>query len=142
MLSRQRIVVVLIFVLGCLAVGPRPCQGQILVTDSGNGFTISFNGLDLLEHDQSGEPLFSLGKGEFEAVYDLGNYDINDTVTEKYALDQYDFGENNTLSKITATQAVQIANCRPSKHANPHYITWPTTAESHEMFGLASATWS
>ena len=78
------------------------CSAQILVTDSGSGFTVSFNGLDLLKHDQMGQPLFSLGKGTFEAIYDLGNYDVNDTVTEKIDLDEYDFGKlsfKNTIAK-------------------------------------------
>ena len=76
-----------------LSLGCSQCLGQIQVTDSGSGFTVSFNGLDLLQHDQQGEPLFSVGKGVFEAVYDQGNYDVNDTVTEKYGLDEYDFGK-------------------------------------------------
>ena len=83
-----------------LTLGPSPGLCQIQITDNGSGFTVSFNGLDLLLHDQVDKPLFSVGKGVFEAVYDMGNYDVNDTVTEKYALDEYDFGNLISLDHL------------------------------------------
>ena len=41
-------------------------------------------------------PAFFMGKGEFEAIYYTGNYDINDTIVEKVI--EYEFLEKSAAS--------------------------------------------
>ena len=43
---------------------------------------ITFSGIQFFCHTAE-NPSFQIGKGEFDAVYYTGNYDINDTITEK-----------------------------------------------------------
>lgn len=68
------------------------CQGEIVVNQNGDdGFDVLFNGLLLLQHSQA-KPSITLGKGTFDAVYNQGNYNVTDTITEAIPLNEFSIG--------------------------------------------------
>lgn len=72
---------------------------QFEITEDDTGFEISFNGLKVLEHSAS-RPLLELGNGEFEAIFHKGDYDLNDTINERFSLSNWIIGKTlNLLEK-------------------------------------------
>ena len=67
-------------------------HGQIVVQDNGDGFTLSYNGLVLIEHSAV-SPAFALASSiNFVAEEDVGNYEITDEYTPPIVLDGYEIG--------------------------------------------------
>ena len=60
----------------------------ITVDQDAFGFRIDLDGVRILEHANS-KPMMSIGTGAFEAIYVQGNYDVNDTVTATWGLDNW-----------------------------------------------------
>ncbi|TRY69177.1 hypothetical protein TCAL_05612 [Tigriopus californicus] len=80
-MSWQQALIVIVFAFQGLSLA----YAQFQITEDDTGFEISFNGLKVLEH-LSERPLLELGNGEFEAVFHKGDYDINDTINERFPL--------------------------------------------------------
>ena len=70
----------------------RPSWGDIGVDEDVDSFSISLDGVLLLEHTAE-RPLMALGLGTFEAVYNQGNYDITDDVDDIFELDLFQIGD-------------------------------------------------
>ena len=57
------------------------------------------NGILLFDHSRD-KPVFTIGKGTFDAVEYFGNYNISDEITEKYELQNWEIGKNEALFGI------------------------------------------
>ena len=73
------------------------CKIEI-IDDTGKSFKISYNDVLIISHNVHEPelglyPVMEVGVGEFEASDHLGNWQINDTVNQKLALDLYTLGK-------------------------------------------------
>ncbi len=60
---------------------------QILWEENSDGFSVYYGNVLLLAHSASENPLVSLGIGDqFSAIETLGNYEIEDTIAERFDL--------------------------------------------------------
>ena len=64
------------------------CSALISVDQDATGFRIDLDGVRILDHSNA-KPMMSVGSGEFEAIYVQGNYDVNDTITATWGLDNW-----------------------------------------------------
>ena len=64
---------------------------EIVINDDGSEFSVYLNSILLLQHSPLSS-LVTLGTGTFEAKHNLGNFDINDTVTSMISLDAFSIG--------------------------------------------------
>ena len=73
------------------------CKIEI-IDDTGKSFKIYYNDVLIISHNVKDPelglyPVMEVGVGEFEASDHLGNWQINDTVNQKLALDLYNLGK-------------------------------------------------
>ena len=70
-----------------------------IIEDTGKSFKIAYDDVVIIDHnvnDPENEffPVMEIGIGSFDASEHLGNWEINDTVFQKMALDLYELGKN------------------------------------------------
>ena len=69
---------------------------KIQVIDDTQYFRIYYNDVLIIYHNIESFPVMEVGVGNFEASDHLGNWKINDTVSNKIALDLYELGKANS----------------------------------------------
>ena len=98
------------------------CSCEVTIDDGPDGFSLSFNGILLLEHTPE-KPLFTVGAGSFEAKIIQGNYEITDDITESYPLTNWNIGmvlNNLTIISICKTITSILSSLqRPNRNTYP-----------------------
>ena len=73
-----------------------------IIEDTGKSFRIAYDDVVIIHHnvkdpDDEFFPVMQIGIGSFDASEHLGNWKINDTVSQIMALDLYELGKNYKL---------------------------------------------
>ena len=88
----KRVLLFVVLVAGGARSVAATSAGGLEVTEDDQGFSVVFHDVLLLRHSID-HPLFSLGLGQFDTQENVGNWAINDTLTNRIELDQWEFSE-------------------------------------------------
>ena len=69
---------------------------NVEIVERKDGFNIFYGGVEIASHSNT-FPMMAVGRGVFEAEEHLGNFELSDSMTEKFELQEWEISKQSSI---------------------------------------------